>query len=185
MGKSVRSRWSEAWRGSLTHEVIRHSGNVDVYITTGEEPEPDLTKALRPSPARRSGAGRGFALSALAVGLAGLAAYGLQIAFQLPDVSPVFLSAVLYSALTLGLWPSILASLLSVLVYDFFFVRPLLTLVVGRPHDLLSLIVYLIVAVAISRQASRTREQGMAARQRETRTSALYALSRGSRRPRV
>jgi K+-sensing histidine kinase KdpD len=40
----------------------------------------------------------------------------------------VFLTAVLFSAVAWGLGPSIFASILSVLAYDFFFVPPVYTL---------------------------------------------------------
>src|SRR6185295_5162856 len=66
----------------------------------------------------------------------------------------------------------------SLLVYDFFFVDPIFALTVTQPQDVFSLIVFLIVAVLTSHLTARARDQADAARQRETRTSALYAFSR-------
>jgi PAS domain S-box-containing protein len=64
------------------------------------------------------------------------------------------------------------------LVYDFFFVDPIYTFTVTKPQDVLSLLVFLVVAVLTSNLTARIRNQAAAARRREERTAALYALSR-------
>jgi two-component system sensor histidine kinase KdpD len=64
------------------------------------------------------------------------------------------------------------------LVYDFFFVPPYFTLTVATPQDVVALIIYFVAAVVTSNLAARMREQTEAARRREDRTAALFALSR-------
>ena len=83
-----------------------------------------------------------------------------------------------------GLGPSITAAVLSLLVYDFFFVQPLYTFTVTKPQDLLSLFVFLVVAVLTSNLTARIRDQAEAARRREERTAALYRLQPATRRRR-
>src|SRR5262249_9083510 len=90
----------------------------------------------------------------------------------------VFLAGVLLTAVVAGLGPSFSASLLALLVYDFFFVDPRFTFTVTKPQDLLSLFVFLLVAVLTSNLTSRVREQAEAARRRERRTATLYAFAR-------
>jgi two-component system sensor histidine kinase KdpD len=53
-----------------------------------------------------------------------------------------------------------------------------LTLTVTKPQDLLSLFVFLLVAVLTSNLTSRVRDQAEAARRRERRTATLYAFAR-------
>jgi two-component system, OmpR family, sensor histidine kinase KdpD len=72
-------------------------------------------------------------LSAAAVCVAGVTAKILESFLAFPNLSMVFLIAVLFSAVTWGLGPSILASILSLLVYDFFFVSPIFTFTVANP----------------------------------------------------
>jgi two-component system sensor histidine kinase KdpD len=175
IGKSLRSRWSGVWRGSIVNELIHKSGNIDVYVINAEdEASPSTSKApvyLRPAlPAYVWGAGT--------VCLATATAMALRLYLPLPDLSLVFLTAVLFSAVTWGLLPSIFASILSVLAYNFFFITPLYTLTIASPRDLLNLVVFLIVAVLTSNLAARVRNQAEAATRREARTAALYALSR-------
>jgi two-component system, OmpR family, sensor histidine kinase KdpD len=177
IGKSRRSRWSEIWRGSVVHQVIRKSGDIDVYVISGEDaPAP---RAQRPMiwrrPLQQLNAYLG---SALAVVQAGLIAKLIESFLPLPNLSMVFLTAVLFSAVTWGLWPAIFAAILSMLVYDFGFVPPMYTFTVPSPQDLLALSIFLIVAVLTSHLTARVRDQAEAAKQREARTAALYALSR-------
>jgi two-component system, OmpR family, sensor histidine kinase KdpD len=177
IGKSRRSRWSEIWRGSVVHDLIRKSGSIDVYVISAED-EP-AQHAQRPvtlrAPLRHLNAYLG---SALAVILAGLIAKVIDSFLPLPNLSIVFLPAVLFSAVTWGLWPAIVAAILSMLVYDFGFVAPMYTLTVPSPQDLLALSIFLIVAVLTSHLTARVHDQAEMSKRREARTAALYALSR-------
>ncbi|HYR96369.1 MAG TPA: DUF4118 domain-containing protein, partial [Candidatus Binatus sp.] len=176
LGKSLRSRWRELWSGSPVNDVIRRSGNIDVRVISADTGEDAAAAARR----RRFGA---FRLNEYLIGLglvlvAGIVAKGLQLLLSLPDPAMVFLTAVLFTAVLCGLGPSIVAAVASVLVYDFFFVDPLHTFTVTKPQDLLSLFVYLVVAVLTSNLMTRIRDQADTARRREARTAALYAFSR-------
>jgi two-component system, OmpR family, sensor histidine kinase KdpD len=175
IGKSLRSRWSGLWRGSIINELIRKSGNIDVYVINAED---DALQHTSKAPVYRPPAVSAYLWSAGAVCVAAASAKALQLYLPLQDLSLVFLTAVLISAVTWGLLPSICASILSVLVYNFFFIPPIYTLTVASPRDLLNLIVFLIVAVLTSNLAARVRNQAEAAKHREARTAALYALSR-------
>jgi two-component system sensor histidine kinase KdpD len=175
IGKSLRSRWSELWRGSIVNALIRKSGHIDVYVINGEdEPPRDSSQA----PVYHRPAVSAYVWSAGAVSVAAATARALQEYVALPDLSMVFLTPVLFSAVTWGLLPSICAAILSVLMYNFFFIAPVHTFTVASPRDLLNLIVFLIVAVLTSKLAARVRAQAEAANHREARTAALYALSR-------
>jgi two-component system sensor histidine kinase KdpD len=175
IGKSLRSRWSGLWRGSIVNELIRKSGNIDVYVINTEDTAPQPTGK---APVYRRPALPAYVWSAVAVGVATASAKALQLYLPLPDLSLVFLTAGLFSAVTWGLLPSIFAAILSVLVYNFLFIPPLYTFNVASPRDLLNLIVFLIAAVLTSNLAARVRNQAEAAKHREARTAALYALSR-------
>ena len=84
----------------------------------------------------------------------------------LPNISMVFLMAVLFSAVSFGTWPAIYASLLSFLAYNFFFIEPLYTFQIAEAHELLALLVFLIVAIVTSTLAGRVRDQMRAANER-------------------
>ncbi|HLY39231.1 MAG TPA: DUF4118 domain-containing protein, partial [Candidatus Binatia bacterium] len=176
LGKPLRSRWRELWRGSPVNDVIRRSGNIDVRVISGAA-EKVAERPLR-GRVRRVIEPHRYLVAAVAVAIAALVAKGLQIGFGLPDPAMVFLAGVLCTAVVAGLGPSIAASVASLLVYDFFFVAPIYTFTVTKPQDVLSLFVFLVVAVLTSNLMTRIRDQGESARRREARTAALYAFSR-------
>lgn len=84
----------------------------------------------------------------------------------LPNVSMVFLLAVLFAAAGFGLRPALFASVLSFLSYNFFFIEPLYTFSVAQPQELLALFVLLAVAVLTSAIAGRARDQARTAMER-------------------
>jgi two-component system sensor histidine kinase KdpD len=175
LGKSLHSRWRELWSGSPVNDVIRASGNVDVRVISGaaeEEAGPPAPRARAPLRANEYLLGLAF------VALAGFTAKALQLLLALPDPAMVFLTGVLLTAVFCGLGPSIVAAVASLLVYDFFFVAPVYTFTVTKPQDVLSLLVFLVVAVLTSNLMTRIRDQAETARRREARTAALYAFSR-------
>ena len=90
----------------------------------------------------------------------------------------IYLLVVVVAALYLGRGPAVLAAVLSVLVFDFFFVPPYLTLVVADTEYLLTFLALLIVGLLLSDLTARVQEQVEATRRRERETGALYTLSR-------
>jgi signal transduction histidine kinase len=89
------------------------------------------------------------------VAVATLVAGGLRRLFAIDDPGVIFLTAVLFAAVGGGLGPSLLASALCLLVYDFLFVEPLFTLSVNDPSDAVLMSVFVVVALLVSRLTSR------------------------------
>ncbi|WP_244630110.1 sensor histidine kinase [Microvirga tunisiensis] len=108
------------------------------------------------------------------------AGIGLALTSQvrLPNVSMVFLLAVLFSAARFGIWPALVSSGLSFLAYNFFFIEPLHSFGVTEPHELLALFVLLAVAVLTSTIAGHAREQARRAAEREVASRRLYKFAR-------
>jgi two-component system, OmpR family, sensor histidine kinase KdpD len=74
--------------------------------------------------------------------------------------SLLFLTGVLITAVRYGVWPSIYASLLSFVVYNFLFTPPLYTFDVGEEGDLATLVFFLLMAAITGNLAARMREAG-------------------------
>src|SRR3954451_13016363 len=74
----------------------------------------------------------GYAWSTVAVALATVVGIGMASFMALPNVSMVFLLAVVFSATVFGIWPALLTSVLSFLAYNFFFIEPHYTLSVSQ-----------------------------------------------------
>lgn len=115
--------------------------------------------------------------STAAVATAVLAGRLFSAMTPLPNISMIFLLAVLFSAVSFGMWLAIYASVLSFLAYDFFFIEPLHTFQISEPYELLSLIIFLIVAIVTSALAGRIRDQARAANERMVATRRLYEFT--------
>ena len=175
IGKPIKPRWREFVFGSVVDEIVRGSGDIDVYVISGEHDDTTLPPPIvfeRTS----SLSSYGWAVAVVAV----VTALAWLVAPLLDDVYPVLLyfAGVVLVASKFGRGPSIVASFLGVLCFNFFFVPPIFTLNVAEPQYLVTLAVMLLVALVISTLTVQTRQQMAAARQREQRTAALYAMSR-------
>ena len=95
------------------------------------------------------------AVVATAAALAG-AVFGRS---QLADVVMVFLLGIVVVSLRLGYGPSLLAAVVSVLVYDFFFIPPYYSFAVTDLSHVVTFGVMLLVAVVISSLTQRVRDQ--------------------------
>jgi two-component system sensor histidine kinase KdpD len=177
LGKSFRPWWRRLWPRSPVDEVIRTSGDLDVRVVAGSLPG-GIARWQRMHVGNALSRGDGYLPVFGMVALAGAVAKALQELAGLTDPAMVFLTAVLFSAVLGGLVPSLLASVASLLVYDFFFVEPIHTFTVTEPQDFVAMSVFLIVAVLTSQLTARARDQAEAARTREARTAALYAFTR-------
>jgi len=98
--------------------------------------------------------------------------------FSPTNLVMIYLLAVVVAAVYLGRGPSILVAILSVLVFDFFFVPPRLTLAVSQSEYLFTFVALFIVGLVISNLTALTREQAVAAEHRAVQNAELYALSR-------
>jgi two-component system sensor histidine kinase KdpD len=175
VGKPVRARWREWVFGSVVADLVRNSGDIDIYIITGEAGEArPLAKAAFQPTSRWPAYGKGIAV----VAACSVVAWLMFPFFGVANLIMVYLMGVVVVATRCGRGPSILASVLSVAAFDVLFVPPYLSLAVSDTQYLLTFAVMLIVALVISGLTARTRVQAEVARQRERRTAVLYAMSR-------
>jgi len=192
VGKTERSRWRVAVFGSFIDNLIRESGDIDIYVVRGDDagrgtagPARWLEKAQA---SRDHGAGASFRSRPWLVTRAGgtllLVAGATLLAlavFQPPDLSEealILLGGTIVCAIWCGRVAAIVASVLSVLSFNFFFTEPRFSLAVDDTGYLLTFGVMLSVGLIVGTLAARTREQTRAAGNRERQTAALYALSR-------
>jgi two-component system, OmpR family, sensor histidine kinase KdpD len=175
VGKPVRARWKEWVFGSVVAELVQQSGETDIYVITGEAGE---SRQLAAQAVKRSSEWSSYWLGVVGVGLSTGVAWLMFPYFGLANLIMMYLMGVVLVATRYGRGPSVLASVLSVAAFDFFFVPPYLSFAVSDIQYLLTFAVMLVVALTISGLAVRTKQQAELARHQERRTAVLYALSR-------
>jgi two-component system sensor histidine kinase KdpD len=90
----------------------------------------------------------------------------------------IYLVAVIFVALRWGTGPSVLASVLSLLAFDYLFVAPRHTLTMAHPGDLLGALVFFLASIAIGQLIRITQRQYEALHVRAERISLLEEMSK-------
>jgi two-component system sensor histidine kinase KdpD len=177
VGRSRAGFWATLMGRSLSNAIVRRSKNISVHVVIGG--------AEKDEPARRDwslsrvmgapiGALAAVASVAVAVGLG----YGLDIWLHLPNLSMIFLTAVLFCAVQFGLRSSVAAAILSFFAYDFFFIDPRYEFTIREPQEFFALLIFLVVAVFTGLLAGRARDQAQSVRENARTTQSIYELSR-------
>jgi two-component system sensor histidine kinase KdpD len=94
------------------------------------------------------------------------------------NIAMLYLLPILISAVAWGPVSAVIAAILGILCFDFFFVPPLYGFAVTDVRYLISFAIFLVVALLTGQISARLRQHITNARQREARMAALYALSR-------
>jgi two-component system, OmpR family, sensor histidine kinase KdpD len=180
VGKSTRSRWFEILHGSVVHELVRRSGNISVHVIAGEElaRDPIPKKTVRAAEGPEAIEPRPYVAVLLAVAAAVGVGEVLWPWIGVENIGLVFLTAIVGIAVRFGLWPSLLASVVSALCYNFFFTEPYYAFTISDPKDVVAVVFFTIVAIVVSNVAARGRNQAVAAMTRARTTDLLYSFSR-------
>lgn len=158
---------------SVAEQLIAAGQGLEVSILDQQR-----TPSRRIGEARRSADWRNYMLALLATLVATGAALVLSRYLALPNISLVFLAAVLVVAVRSSLGPALACAGFSFLFYDFLFIPPTFTFIVARQEDVLTLLFFLLMAVLAGNLASRQRRQLQSLRQAQAQTTALLDLSR-------
>ncbi len=191
LGKPTFTGWRRWLHGSLVDTIVRQASDIDIHVVGKES---DLASQLRENPY--------FSRSRLYLGLAAeeqkalfrwrvdylwavvvsaictAVAWPMLDHFDLANLIMVYLLGVVVVAARYGRGPSLLASFLSVVLFDFFFVPPRYSFAVSDSQYLITFGVMLLVALVISSMTVSIKHQARIAGLRERRIASLYAMSR-------
>ena len=175
-GKPLGNRLIEWLRGgSLVDQLIRLSGEIDIYVVTADaSPHKRSLGHFRPRAPLRQYIQAVIAIAGITIAslfLVGLTGYW--------SIALFYLLAVILQGIYLGRGPVFLAATLSALLWDYLFIPPLYTFYIGKFEDGLMLGIFFAVALVTGQLTSRIRTQERDERRREQRAQALYRLTRG------
>ncbi|MDQ0455805.1 sensor histidine kinase [Rhizobium paknamense] len=169
----IRRFFGESLPDALSRQVV----GVGLYLVTPEKAQAKPLKRLPPPPSLKTAA-RPLALALGAVAMTTAIGLGITLFISLPNISLLYLVAVLGCAMTGGYLSAFIAALASTLAYNFFFIPPVHTFTIASPHEVFALFVFLGVAILAGGFASRVREQAEIARKRATELQSLHDFSR-------
>src|SRR3989339_328063 len=174
LGKPLKRNLSDLLKGTIVDQVVEQSGDIDVHIITPKKN--NKMQVEKPAIIKKS-LSRYFNSILLVIGIS-LFGGVIQARLAPTNLAMFYLLGVVVAAIRWGRGPSVFAALLSVLVFDFFFVKPYFTFVVSDTQYIFTFAALLIVGLIISRLTVRTRDQAVDAQAREAQATALYNLSR-------
>jgi two-component system, OmpR family, sensor histidine kinase KdpD len=181
IGKTGKKTWRQLWRrGNMVDQLIDHSGDIDIYVITGDEP--DRLKNVRTSPYRpnfnspRQHYLWAF-LAVLAITIIDLMIFNLAPWISHLAVGLTALFVVLIIAAYLGRGPALLAATISAISWNFLFMEPRFTFRIQQVQDVILFFLYFAIAIVAGNLTARLRSQERLARSNAERTTALYSLA--------
>ena len=175
IGKPEKPRWRDFIFGSLIDKLARKCQEIDIYLLSGEASEGPIKAPLLVLP-QFSWKNLGWTIGIVI--LCTLINRVIFLHLSLVNLIMIYLLGVTWIAFRYGRRLSLIASFLSALAFDFFFVPPYFSLAVSDPQYIFTFIAMLAVSFAIAHLTGQLRRQTLVMRLRENRTQALYALSR-------
>ncbi len=179
VGKPLRPRWREKIHGSVVDDIIRGCTGMGVFVVPGYPSTKEPATNENEKKPLRNKVGLFLAFSLFLVALVTLIGniYGNYLGIT--NIGMLYLLPVVFASASLGLVPSIIVALTSVLSFDIFFVPPVLRLAVYDAKYSISLAVFMVVAFTTGNMSDRLLLRMREAIHRESRTKALYDLARG------
>ncbi|WP_339543816.1 sensor histidine kinase KdpD [Pseudomonas sp. RA_35y_Pfl2_P32] len=169
-----RARWRRRlFGGGLASRLLRNARGLEINVLYSDEQQH--------APRQRSPQALvwfDYALAPLATLLACALAWVVSSLLPLPNISLVFLAAVLLVAVRSSLGPALVCAALSFLTYDFLFIPPNFSFAIQREEDVLTLLFFLLMAALTGNLAARQRRQLQALRDTQEETGELLDLSR-------
>lgn len=178
IGRQRPRRWTGLLRETVAQELLRKATKFELTIISPEEEEARKDIIDGGGLMRMAGEWDEYALATAGVGVAAALGYAVSQFLPLPNISLVFMTAVILVAIYLGRGPSIFASLLSFFAYNVLFTKPYYNFSGFRRDDLMTIVFFLIVSVVVGNLASRLKMQVQSMRQSAQRTANLYEFSR-------
>jgi len=159
--------------GGLAARLLRSASGLEINVLDSEhelhQPRPRSIQPL---------VWFDYALAVVATLMASALAWAVASVLPLPNISLVFLAAVLLVAVRSSLGPALACAALSFLTYDFLFIPPNFSFSIQREEDVLTLLFFLLMAALTGNLAARQRRQLQALRDTQEETSELLDLSR-------
>lgn len=162
--------------GSLVDRLIRASGDIDIYVVTGDKPEGNRSTHW-PTPTSHSALLQYLIATVIVSAITILDLVALPyIGYQ--AIGLLELMTVLLIAIYVGRGPALLAAVLSALSWNYLFISPRLTFEISKVEDSILFVLYFAIAIFTGNLTARLRTQERQARNNADRTVALYALAR-------
>lgn len=177
IGKS-RNRWfiPSIFRNNVVNKLLCNSHDIDVYVLGGD-PGRKKRSFRQNINFKLTNPDFSYLKATLLILLTASACYLINPFLGYQAVAYIQLFTITIMALFFEAGPIILSTILSALIWDYFFIPPKFTLYIGKAEDILMLGLYVSIATLGGILTVRLRRQRAITMEREERTNALYTLT--------
>lgn len=169
-------RWP--WRRSLAERIAAQADDLDVLQVASPATGPTLPAPAVEETAATTWPWQGYVGAVAVCALTALLSTPLLAVLELSNIVMLFLLAVVGVALGFGRGPAVVAAVIGVGLFDFFFVTPRFSFAVSDVQYLVTFAVMLVVALVIGQLTAGLKVQAGTATQREHRVRSLYEMAR-------
>ncbi|HVU10536.1 MAG TPA: DUF4118 domain-containing protein [Phototrophicaceae bacterium] len=175
IGKPVHTRWRDLLFGSVVDELIRTSGEIDVYVISGD---PNYAHPLPEKLFHRAFHLSGYATAVLVILIVNMLA-GLLLPYLPTSILMMaYPLEIIFVAGLAGLLPAIFTAVTGVIIVSYFFMPPRFSFSDFNPQEALQLLIMLIFGMIISLMVAQLRRQTLTARDRERRLTSVFKVRR-------
>jgi len=168
------------WKSSLADKIIAGSGDIDVCVVRpmiGRPSGKPIERAKPPLPTHHAlEYGKAFLGTAMLTAVC----WGLQPVAGYTMPALVFLLGIVLASLRFARGPVLMMAALCALAWDYFFIPPRFTFQVQRPDDVVMLVLFFTVALAMGHLTARLRKREVAERRRQMETDALLRVTQSA-----
>lgn len=176
LGRTRERPFARMFNRTLTQQLIQRGAHYELTIISTPEARAKARRSLRDLGGHLSRSDAEMAVLAAAVATA--LAWISERWIGLDDLSLIFIVAVVLVAARTRMTAAVVAAVLCFLAYNFFFIEPRFTFLIGARQGVTTVVLFLIAALVAGRLASKLRMQVLALRAANAQANAMQTLSR-------
>lgn len=178
IGKRRKSKLQSFFSPTLAAKLLKQNAPFEIQVITLDQPNDN--------PVHTAAKGwRGYAVSTILISMLTVIIDVIQESLpeyrfnaSIYNVSMVYLLAIIFSALRYGLWPAVLAALLSFALYNYFFIPPFYEFGLVGFSDVLNFGLFLAASLISVTFADRYKRKMISLKERELAARALQDLTK-------
>ena len=176
IGKPLRSMLVEYFKGSPVSRLLYARSEFEIHLIT---PTAETREKEENPPSKQLS----FKLSNYLISTAMVLVITLANALLQRFIEPssfvyLYLIATITSALLFGTWPSVFASILSIFIFDYFFMSPRYNLSMSDPREIVNVLVFLLTAIIVGQLVKVVKRQNTILQLRLERVTLIEEMSK-------
>jgi two-component system sensor histidine kinase KdpD len=176
IGKPLHSMLFGFLKGSPASRLLHTPSEFELHLITPTVEKREIE--VKPAPKQLKIDPKEYILTALMVAAVTLLNFFLETFVNPIALVYIYLIVTIASALLFGTWPSVFASILSLLAFDFFFTAPKYSFTMIHPHDVINTLVFFFTSVIVGQLAKITKRQNLLLQLRVRRVTLIEEMSK-------